>query len=185
MTLTSNDHSAPLTGRVWRLDPESSSVEFRVPSYWGLATVHGRFKRFHGSLRTDGRIEMTIDAASLRTGNPLRDRHLRSAHFFDTDHHPHVSFRSTGLERKPDGGWRLHGQLLAAGHQLALDLTPTVDVAEDRIAIQVQTRVDQRRLGMTYTRFGIRTPATLTVHAYLRLEGGRNDPDAGELLPVT
>lgn len=185
MTRTSNDHSAPLTGPAWRLDPERSSAEFRVPSYWGLATVHGRFERFHGSLGTDGRIEVTIDAASLRTGNPLRDRHLRSADFFDTDHHPRVSFRSTGLERTPDGGWRLHGQLLAAGHQLALDLMPTVDVAEDHLEIRVQTRVDQRRLGMTYTRFGIRTPATLTVHAYLRLDSGRNDPDAGELVPVT
>jgi polyisoprenoid-binding protein YceI len=97
----------------------------------------------------------------------LRDRHLRSADFFDTDHHPHVSLRSNGLERQPDGDWRLHGELGAAGKRLALDLTPTVDAAEDYVKIEVETRVDQHRLGMTITRFGIRTPATLTVRIYL------------------
>lgn len=169
MTYSTDDHRALLRGRAWGLDPERSSAEFRVPTYWGLTTVHGRFKRLSGSLRTDGSIQLTIDAASLRTGNFLRDRHLRSADFFDTDRHPEVSFRSPGLERRPDGSWRLSGELSAAGHRLALDLTPTVDATDDHLQIAAETSVDQHHLGMTVTRFGIRTPATLTVHADLRL----------------
>src|SRR6185312_8034794 len=66
----------------WRLDPERSSVEFEVP---GLSTVRGRFHRYQGTLdlRREPAIELTIEAASVDTGNRRRDKHLRSKTFFD------------------------------------------------------------------------------------------------------
>ena len=56
----------PLGG--WRIDPARSSVEFRTPTLWGLATVDGRFERYDGSLdlQRSPAIELTIDAASLK-----------------------------------------------------------------------------------------------------------------------
>ena len=41
------------------------------------------------------RLELTIDASSLNTGNDKRDEHLRSADFFDTERHPTVRFVSS------------------------------------------------------------------------------------------
>ena len=78
----------PLGG--WRIDPTRSSVEFRTPTLWGLATVDGRFERYDGSLdlQQNPAIELMIDAASLSTKNSFRDRHLRSADFFDVENHP-------------------------------------------------------------------------------------------------
>ena len=35
-------------------------------------------------------MELALDATSLDTGNHRRDRHLRSAAFFDAEHHPEV-----------------------------------------------------------------------------------------------
>lgn len=53
----------------WRIDPARSSVEFRTPTLWGLATVDGRFERYDGSLdlQRSPAIELMIDAASLST----------------------------------------------------------------------------------------------------------------------
>ena len=32
----------------WAVDADATSVEFAVKTFWGLATVHGRFDRFDG-----------------------------------------------------------------------------------------------------------------------------------------
>ena len=88
-----------ITTGAWRLDPARSSVEFGVPNFYGLMTVKGRFERFEGtlSLGTEPAAQLTIDAASLDTGNARRDKHLRSPDFFDAENHPHVRFESTSV----------------------------------------------------------------------------------------
>jgi polyisoprenoid-binding protein YceI len=111
-TITDDDR---LTGTRWRLDPEGSTAEFRVPTLWGLATVRGRFHRLDGYADADGSMELVIDAASLDTGNRQRDRHLRSADFFDCERHPDVRFRSTDLSSLDAGRIRVAGDLEAAG----------------------------------------------------------------------
>jgi polyisoprenoid-binding protein YceI len=93
MTITrSTPDIQQLAGTRWRLDPSRSTAEFRVPNVWGLTTVRGRFQRLDGWLEIDDnrrwRMELTLDAASLDTGNRRRDRHLRSADFFDAQDHP-------------------------------------------------------------------------------------------------
>jgi polyisoprenoid-binding protein YceI len=52
---------------LWRIDPTRSSVEFRAPNFWGLATVKGKFERYDGTfeLYETPAIKLTIDAASL------------------------------------------------------------------------------------------------------------------------
>lgn len=82
---------------VWRLDPQRSNVEFRVRHFWGLRTVKGHFADYHGplDLSANPAIELTIDAASVQTGNLSRGRHLRSTDFFDVEDHPRVRFSRT------------------------------------------------------------------------------------------
>ena len=83
----------------WRTaNPVRTTVEFEVEHFWGLHTVPGRFHRFDGVyvVGTAGpEIELTIDTASIDTGSAARERHLRSADFFDVDEHPQVRFTST------------------------------------------------------------------------------------------
>ena len=82
----------------WTADPTRTTVEFEVEHFWGLHTVRGRFRRFDGSYvvgPAGAEIELTIDAASVDTGISARDKHLRSADFFDVDQHPQVRFTST------------------------------------------------------------------------------------------
>jgi len=56
----------------------------------------------------------TIDLASVDTGNPKRDEHLRSATFLDVASHPRVTYESTGV-RRAGGGWVVDGDLTVHG----------------------------------------------------------------------
>jgi polyisoprenoid-binding protein YceI len=167
--------SQQLAGTRWRLDPSGSSAEFRVPNLWGLASVEGRFQRLDGWLEVDDdqhwRAELTLDAASLDTGNPRRDRHLRSADFFDAEHHPEVRFRSSSVNDR-DGRLHVEGELEAAGGRAPVQVEVTVlEPADGRLDLDAAATVDQRRLGMTWSPLGvIGTPTALSVHARLRRE---------------
>jgi polyisoprenoid-binding protein YceI len=167
--------SRQLAGTRWRLEPSGSSAEFRVPNVWGLTSVKGRFQRLDGWLEVDDdhgwRMELTLDAASLDTGNPRRDQHLRSADFFDVEHHPEVRFRTSSVN--DHGGGRLHveGELEGAGKRAPLQVELTVKHADGRLELDAAATVDQRQLGMTFSPLGvIRTPTALSVHARLRQE---------------
>jgi polyisoprenoid-binding protein YceI len=66
--------------------------------------VRGSFKNVHGKLvfdpenPRDTRVEVRIDAASIWTGEPQRDAHLRSADFLDVEHYPEITFVSKKVE---------------------------------------------------------------------------------------
>jgi polyisoprenoid-binding protein YceI len=172
--ITDQPHDQPAVTR-WRLDPAASSAEFQVPHFWGLITVKGKFERLDGSLEIDDseqrRITLTIDAASLDTGNGKRDKHLRSTDFFDTQNHPEVRFHSTSVSDGGEDRLRVEGELEVAGQRVPLRLDPTIHQTDQQLEIEAATTVDQRLLGMTWSPLGMtKTPATLIVHARLRRE---------------
>jgi polyisoprenoid-binding protein YceI len=176
MTITrSTPDIQQLAGTRWRLDPSRSTAEFRVPNVWGLTTVRGRFQRLDGWLEIDDnrrwRMELTLDAASLDTGNRRRDRHLRSADFFDVEPHPEVRFRSSSVNDRGDGRLHVAGELEAAGERAPLQVELAVEHADGRLDLDAAATVDQRRLGMTFSPLGaVGTPTALSVHARLRPE---------------
>ena len=87
----------------WRLDPAHSSVEFSV-KHMMMTTVRGRFYSVSATLTGDEEhpegccVEVEIDAASIDTGMPDRDAHLRGPDFFDAATYPKIRFRSKRLE---------------------------------------------------------------------------------------
>jgi polyisoprenoid-binding protein YceI len=153
----------------WHIDPSRSRVEFRTPTLWGLATVKGHFERYEGSLDLQGdpAIELTIDAASLNTNLRFRDRHLRSADFFDAAHYPEVRFTS---ESATLDGERLtvRGRLEAAGSSIPLELDACLRRVGDELEIDARTHADHRKLGMSHGTLGmIPTPSELIVQGRL------------------
>ena len=155
----------------WTVEPDETSVEFAVKTFWGLTTVRGRFDRFGGSYEAgpDGtKIELTIDADSLDTGNRTRDEHLRSIDFFDVAACPEVRFTSTRVRDARDGTLHVEGDLKAAGEVVPLEFDATVKQVDDVLEIEATTTIDQRQLGMSSGQLGmIRSPATLHVNARL------------------
>jgi polyisoprenoid-binding protein YceI len=174
-TTTDSGSSVPdQRSGVWRLDPSRSSVEFHVRHFYGLVTVKGRFDRYQGTLKLGAQpvVELTIDADSLDTKMAKRDKHLRSADFFDVANHPQVQFVSDSVTL--DGETlKVRGELHAAGRHVPVDVEATLRSAGDDLEVEATTLVDQRELGMTWSPVGItRAPSTLIVSGRLvRTEG--------------
>jgi polyisoprenoid-binding protein YceI len=149
----------------WRLDPARSSVEFHVRHFYGLVTVKGRFDRYEGGLdlRSKPSVQLVIEADSLDTKHQKRDEHLRSADFFDVEHHPQVRFISDTVTL--DGELlKVQGQLHAAGKTIPVQLDATLRTVDGELDIQAVTHVDHRMLGMTWSPLGIlRAPSKLIV----------------------
>jgi polyisoprenoid-binding protein YceI len=155
----------------WTADPARTKVEFEVEHFWGLDNVRGRFRRFDGSYvvgPAGPEIELTIDAASVDTGNGERDKHLRSADFFDVDAHPQVRFASTRITGLGSGNVHVRGELEAAGTRVPVAFDASVRVIDGELELETTTTVDQRRLGMSQGPLrNVRTPTKLHVRARL------------------
>ncbi len=88
----------------WKLDPAHCEVEFRV-KHMMVSTVTGRFTRFDGTIESDGddfegaKGAMTIDVASISTGQEARDKHLNSDDFFNSEKFPKIRFESTSHQK--------------------------------------------------------------------------------------
>src|SRR4051812_36458556 len=71
-----------------------------------VATVRGQFTDFTAEVHLDeenvanSRATVTIQAASVSTGNVDRDNHLRNSDFFEVETYPELSFVSSSAERK-------------------------------------------------------------------------------------
>jgi polyisoprenoid-binding protein YceI len=169
MTTTATVTALRIEQSVWHIDTARSSVEFEVPSMWGLIKVAGRFDRYDGTLdlRRRPAIELSIDADSITTNNARRDKHLRSDDFFGVDANPRVVFIS---DTAVFDGERLTvtGTLHAGGASAPLSIEGTVRQAGPELEIEATADVDQRQLGMTFRALGtVGTPAKLTVRGRL------------------
>jgi polyisoprenoid-binding protein YceI len=99
----------PAPGR-WQIDPGHTELAF-IGRHFMLTKVRGRFTGVTGTIVVaedpgESTVEVTIDMVSVESGSQARDDHLRSADFFDTEHHPTATF--TGRAANWD---RTQGQL--------------------------------------------------------------------------
>lgn len=100
----------------WVLDPSHSEIGFKA-KHLMITTVSGKFEKYEGSVETDGddlttaRINFTTETASVSTGSPDRDAHIRNADFFDAEKFPQMKFVSTKFEKVDDENYKLHGNL--------------------------------------------------------------------------
>ncbi|MHB1808832.1 MAG: YceI family protein [Solirubrobacteraceae bacterium] len=161
---------ADLAQDAWILDPKRSSVEFHVRHFYGLMTVKGRFASYQGTLELAARpaVQLTIQAASLDTGNARRDKHLRSADFFDVEHHPEVSFLAETATLEGNV-LKAAGELHAAGQKIPLAVAAQLrTLAAGGLEIDAAVEADHRVLGMTWSPLGIlRAPSKLIVRGSL------------------
>ena len=144
--------ATPQLGR-YQIDPAGSRVTFRTRHLFGLAPVRGTFAMTAGTVDvteplTGARISAEIEAASFRTGNPLRDTQVRSARFLAADAHPVLAFSSAGLD----------GQILA-GTLTVREVTRPVsvlaevtDVSPGSFTARATVRIDRYDFGLTARR---------------------------------
>lgn len=104
----------------WTFEPGHTAAEF-CARHMMVTEVRGHFKNVRGTLvfdpdqTRDVSVEVTIDAASLWTGELERDAHLRSADFLDVVRHPQITYRGTQVERLGCNEYVLTGELTIRG----------------------------------------------------------------------
>lgn len=117
-----------MSANTWTFDTAHSSVGFSV-RHLMVTKVRGAFTKWSGSLQLDeqnpgnSKLEVSIDVASIDTKEPQRDGHLRSPDFFDAEKHPHITFKSTKVEKTSDG-YSVTGDLTIRGatHPVTLEV---------------------------------------------------------------
>jgi len=104
----------------WSLDPHHTSVAFSA-KHLGVATVRGSFGQVAADLELDdpndpttGSGTVTVNAASITTGQEQRDGHLKSADFLDVEKYPEIIFKLKSI--KPQGdNFKVTGDLTIRG----------------------------------------------------------------------
>ncbi|WP_370899430.1 YceI family protein [Chryseobacterium gossypii] len=100
----------------WLVDPMHSSVNFNI-KHMGISFVQGRFDSFEGKVSTPGasldnaEFVFTVDVNSINTGVEMRDKHLKSADFFDVEKYPSMKFESISLTKEKNNTYTLKGKL--------------------------------------------------------------------------
>jgi len=103
----------------FQFDKAHSLVGFRIRHF--VSKVEGRFKDYEGAIQIDrqnpanSRVDLTIQAASIDTGNENRDKDLRSANFFDVDKFPTITFKSTKVTPKGSDTYDVAGDFTMHG----------------------------------------------------------------------
>jgi len=168
MTATNDSSQVPTTSvTTWKIDQEVSRVEFtaRMRMMFVMkVTVPGRFSDVAGTLTVDERepanshITVTIGTTSLDTKMAARDKHLRSADFFDVEHYPSMTFTSQRIEALDQvaGHYRVTGTLIIRemSREVSLDAwnVPHWTAGDSKLTFNLTTVLDRRDWGLTWSR---------------------------------
>ncbi len=133
----------------WTLNQAHTAAEFCV-RHMMITFVRGHFKNIGGTLDFDpdrpqeARVEVRIEAATLWSGEPERDDHLRSEDFLDVARYPAIAFRSTRVDPAARNEYTVTGDLTIRG----VSRPVTLDV---RYLGQGRSPFDDTRVGFTAT----------------------------------
>ena len=157
--ITDAPQTVTLAPGVWTVDPGHAEVGF-VGRHFGLTKVRGRFTGIDGTIVVANdiaasTIDVTIDMATVNSGDSTRDDHLRSGDFFDVANHPTGHFRSIGITH--DGGrGAINGDLTLKGVTRAVSLDAEFVGAVldpwggERAVFSANTTIDREDWGLTW-----------------------------------
>ena len=147
----------------WRFDHPHTNIGFSI-THLVISDVTGRFTEFDGTFSSPGdgfegsQVSITIKTASIDTDNEKRDKHLRSADFFDAEKHPEITFKSTSFENVGEKKYKISGRFMMNGvtRDIALDATLT-GVIDDpwggtRAGFKATTTLDRYDYNLTYNK---------------------------------
>jgi len=150
-----------LRAEKYTIDGAHSKAQFSV-RHMMVSNVRGEFTKIQGTVEYDDRnpaairIEAVIDAASINTGEPKRDEHLKSPDFFDVAKFPTITFRSKSARKTADG-LAVTGDLTIHGvtREVVLNVEgPTPEVKDPwgniRRGATATTKINRKDFGLTW-----------------------------------
>jgi polyisoprenoid-binding protein YceI len=158
--MASTATTTALTG-TWNIDPAHTRIGFSA-RHAMVATVRGSFTDVTGVLQLNGddptrsTAEVTIQTASINTGQPDRDTHLRSGDFFDVEKYPTITFKSTSARAEGDDEYVLVGDLTVRDvtRPVELEITylgaATDPFGNSRAGFEGSTEISRKDFGLTW-----------------------------------
>lgn len=147
----------------YKLDESHTQVGFKI-KHLVISTVSGRFNKFAGGFKFDpqtGKLEdlkVAIEAASIDTNEPERDKHLKSADFFDVDKFPKLTFESKKISSKNNKPSQIEGDLTIHGVKKTVTLevdykgSATDPWGNESVAFEASTSVNRKDFGLKWNK---------------------------------
>lgn len=156
LTIASMITASTLFAGTYNLDISHSSVGFKV-KHMMISNVKGTFDKFKGSFEYDEKTKTLksligiIETSSINTANEKRDKHLKSAEFFDVKKYPNIKF----ILDRVDGD-DAYGKLIMHGvtKDIKLELENNGMVKDPwgntRVGLALSGKIVRKDFGLTY-----------------------------------
>jgi len=147
----------------YQIDPQHTAAHFQV-RHMMISNVKGEFCNVTGAVEFDpadlnsARVDVSIDASTINTREPQRDRHLKSPDFLDVGRYPRITFRSAKVVALGDhGSYHVTGSLTirAQTHEVTLRVDSLTEEILDpsgilRRGATASTRIERKHFGLTW-----------------------------------
>ena len=126
----------------YAIDPTHTFVTFEI-DHFGTTTNRGRFDKKEGTVQFDraaktGKVDISIDVASVNTGTAAFDKHLKSADIFNVAKFPQAKFVS---DKFVFDGDKLKE---VTGHLTILDKTQPVTIKANKFTCYPNAMLQKR-----------------------------------------
>jgi polyisoprenoid-binding protein YceI len=104
----------------YSVDNAHSRLGFTI-KHMGISDFNGNFGKFETKITTskadfsDAVVELSADVNTINTGNEMRDGHLKSGDFFETEKFPTLTFKSTTFKLVKGKNYKIEGDLTLHG----------------------------------------------------------------------
>lgn len=151
---------ATTTVRTYKIDKSHSEAIFQVRHL--VTRVRGRFSDFEGTIQFDearpeqSSVDFTIQATSIDTNEPDRDKHLRSDDFFAVEQFKTITFKSKRITKKGAESFDVLGDLTIRGvtKEVTLPVTHLGKAKDpwgnDKIGFETEMTLNRKDYGLQW-----------------------------------
>jgi len=154
--------AAALSAETYTIDKNHSDASFQIRHF--ASKVRGRFGDFEGTIQADpakpeaSSVVFTIKTASIDTNQPDRDKHLRSADFFDAEKFPEITFKSSKFTPAGKDKYDVTGTLTMHGvsKEITLPVTFLGSMKDPRgnevASFELETKLNRKDFGINWNK---------------------------------
>jgi polyisoprenoid-binding protein YceI len=148
------------TARTYKIDKSHSEAIFQVRHL--VTRVRGRFSDFEGTIVLDeanpeqSSVEFTIQATSIDTNEPDRDKHLRSDDFFAVEQFQTITFKSKRITKRAAETFDVVGDLTIRGvtKEITLPVTHLGKAKDpwgnDKVGFETEITINRKDYGLKW-----------------------------------
>lgn len=147
--------------KIYKIDNSHSNIGFNV-KHMMFSKVNGNFNDYEATVEMAGEdfenavLQFEADASSINTNNEERDKHLRSADFFNAENNAKLHFKSTEIQKKGEKSYVVKGELTMNGQAHLIELNVEYSGimqdpwGNDRIALVMNAEIDRKDWGINW-----------------------------------